>query len=62
MLGLFCKKKEGAPLLTHPLFYEMGMRKNYIFAPSKSGPVVQRIERKFPKLLIWVRVPAGLLT
>ena len=24
------------------------------------GPIVQRIERKFPKLQIWVRFPVGL--
>lgn len=36
------------------------MQKVRIFAEN-FGPVVQWIERKFPKLLIRVRFPAGLL-
>ena len=39
---------------------EWDTRKNYIFAP-RFGPVVQWIERKFPKLLIGVRFTSGLL-
>ena len=34
----------------------------YALAPRHGGvPVVQRIEQQFPKLLIWVRFPTGIL-